>query len=93
MVVLVIKEAIISTLCFAAKSFKLKLYSCFEIIAKIPFLFSGSVGVFSVLEKSGKPMYKATARSGKHTDPVWQVYKLKIFVVQRYTECEIIIFI
>ena len=29
--------------------------------------------MFSVIDKMTKPLYKATARSGKHTDPVWQV--------------------
>ena len=33
----------------------------------------GSVAVYSVNEKSGKPMYQSTAKTGKHTDPVWQV--------------------
>ena len=33
----------------------------------------GSVGVYNVAEKTEKPLYLSTAKSGKHTDPVWQV--------------------
>ena len=33
----------------------------------------GSVGVYNVAEKNEKPLYLSTAKSGKHTDPVWQV--------------------
>lgn len=35
--------------------------------------YDGSVGVYNVAEKRDKPLYLSTAKSGKHTDPVWQV--------------------
>nr|XP_002129294.1 dynein intermediate chain 2, ciliary [Ciona intestinalis] len=35
--------------------------------------YDGSVGVFNTQEKRPGPVYKSTAKSGKHTDPVWQV--------------------
>nr|CAB3238694.1 dynein intermediate chain 2, ciliary [Phallusia mammillata] len=35
--------------------------------------YDGSVGVFNVKDKRLGPIYKSTAKSGKHTDPVWQV--------------------
>jgi len=35
--------------------------------------YDGSVGVYNVAEKTEKPLYLSTAKSGKHTDPVWQV--------------------
>lgn len=35
--------------------------------------FLGSVGVYNVSEKKERPLYLSTAKSGKHTDPVWQV--------------------
>ena len=37
------------------------------------FLPTGSVGVYNVAEKKTRPLYLSTAKSGKHTDPVWQV--------------------
>jgi len=35
----------------------------------------GSVGVYSVVTPANKIelMYQSTAKTGKHTDPVWQV--------------------
>ena len=38
--------------------------------------YDGSVAVFNVLEQKETPVYKSTAKSGKHTDPVWQVCKV-----------------
>eukprot|EP00795_Rhopilema_esculentum_P006475 gene6476-11928_t len=35
--------------------------------------YDGSVGVYNVAEKKARPLYLSTAKSGKHTDPVWQV--------------------
>uniref|UniRef100_H2YH09 Dynein axonemal intermediate chain 1 n=1 Tax=Ciona savignyi TaxID=51511 RepID=H2YH09_CIOSA len=35
--------------------------------------YDGSVGVFNIQEKRAGPVYKSNAKSGKHTDPVWQV--------------------
>lgn len=35
--------------------------------------YDGSIGVFNLEEKTGKPVYMSNARNGKHTDPVWEV--------------------
>ncbi|XP_055077820.1 dynein, axonemal, intermediate chain 1, paralog 2 [Periophthalmus magnuspinnatus] len=35
--------------------------------------YDGSVAVFNLHVKGQAPLYKSTAKSGKHTDPVWQV--------------------
>eukprot|EP01012_Entosiphon_sulcatum_P014556 TRINITY_DN1957_c0_g1_i1.p1 TRINITY_DN1957_c0_g1~~TRINITY_DN1957_c0_g1_i1.p1 ORF type:complete len:635 (-),score=184.08 TRINITY_DN1957_c0_g1_i1:35-1939(-) len=37
-------------------------------------LYDGTVLVFDVRQKSNKPIYQSTVKTGKHTDPVWQVY-------------------
>ncbi|XP_070542720.1 dynein intermediate chain 2, ciliary-like isoform X2 [Ptychodera flava] len=51
---------------------------CLDIHPEHPYLcavgfYDGSVGVYSVVEKNVKPLYRSTAKTGKHTDPVWQV--------------------
>ncbi|XP_035659289.1 dynein intermediate chain 2, ciliary-like [Branchiostoma floridae] len=51
---------------------------CLDIHPAYPHLvavgfYDGSVGVFSLTEKIQEPMYKCTAKGGKHTDPVWEV--------------------
>jgi len=51
---------------------------CLDIHPLYPYLvcvgfYDGSVAVFNVLEQKESPVYKSTAKSGKHTDPVWQV--------------------
>lgn len=33
----------------------------------------GCVAVYNLKEKRHEPVYKSTAKTGKHTDPVWQV--------------------
>lgn len=36
--------------------------------------YDGSVGVYNITDPSGSAAaYKSTAKTGKHTDPVWQV--------------------
>ena len=40
---------------------------------KQSFILSGSVGVYSACDKQAKPLYCSTAKTGKHTDPVWEV--------------------
>ncbi|XP_072353366.1 dynein, axonemal, intermediate chain 1, paralog 2 isoform X2 [Scyliorhinus torazame] len=35
--------------------------------------YDGCVAVYNIKERSAKPVYKSSAKSGKHTDPVWQV--------------------
>ena len=39
-------------------------------------LFLGSVAVFSACDNQTKPLYSSTAKTGKHTDPVWEVTTL-----------------
>nr|XP_039272582.1 dynein intermediate chain 2, ciliary-like [Styela clava] len=51
---------------------------CLDIHPDYPYLISvgfydGSVGVYNVQEKARGAIYKSTAKTGKHTDPVWQV--------------------
>ena len=36
-------------------------------------MYDGSVSIYDLREGSNNPIYQATAKSGKHTDPVWQV--------------------
>lgn len=36
-------------------------------------LYDGSVAVYNVGDENKRPKYQSTARTGKHTDPVWQV--------------------
>eukprot|EP00794_Sanderia_malayensis_P009932 gene9931-10952_t len=35
--------------------------------------YDGSVGAYNVVDKTAKPLYLSTAKTGKHTDPIWQV--------------------
>lgn len=35
--------------------------------------YDGCVAVYDLKEEGLEPVYKSTAKSGKHTDPVWQV--------------------
>ncbi|CAJ1051534.1 dynein%2C axonemal, intermediate chain 1, paralog 2 [Xyrichtys novacula] len=35
--------------------------------------YDGSVAVYNLKEAGPEPVYKSTAKTGKHTDPVWQV--------------------
>lgn len=35
--------------------------------------YDGCVAVYNLKNKGQAPVYKSTAKSGKHTDPVWQV--------------------
>eukprot|EP00754_Rhynchopus_humris_P038026 Rhum_TRINITY_DN20723_c0_g1::Rhum_TRINITY_DN20723_c0_g1_i1::g.171952::m.171952/K10409/DNAI1; dynein intermediate chain 1, axonemal len=37
-------------------------------------LYDGTVLVFDVRQQSNKPIYMSTVKTGKHMDPVWQVY-------------------
>ena len=51
---------------------------CVDIHPEHPYLvavgfYDGSVGVYNVTSKENKPIYQSTAKTGKHTDPVWQV--------------------
>lgn len=36
-------------------------------------MYDGSVAIYDLREGTNNPLYRATAKSGKHTDPVWQV--------------------
>ncbi|XP_043933769.1 dynein axonemal intermediate chain 1 [Protopterus annectens] len=44
-------------------------HPCFVVVG----FYDGNVAVFNLKEKISQPAYKSTAKSGKHTDPVWQV--------------------
>lgn len=51
---------------------------CLDIHPTQPYLvaagfYDGCVGVFNIHENKGGPIYQSTAKTGKHTDPVWQV--------------------
>ncbi|KAL2099566.1 hypothetical protein ACEWY4_003960 [Coilia grayii] len=51
---------------------------CLDIHPRLSYLvavgfYDGCVAVYSLKEESTQPIYKSTAKSGKHTDPVWQV--------------------
>lgn len=51
---------------------------CLDIHPDHPFLlaagmYDGSVAIYDLKDGSASPLYRATAKSGKHTDPVWQV--------------------
>lgn len=35
--------------------------------------YDGTVAVYDLQEKSTLPKFRSTAKTGKHTDPVWQV--------------------
>eukprot|EP00873_Tetraselmis_striata_P018776 jgi/Tetstr1/439040/TSEL_027532.t1 len=37
-------------------------------------LYDGTVMVYDIRNKSGAPIYRSTVKTGKHTDPVWQVF-------------------
>ena len=37
--------------------------------------YDGNVAVYNILDKRNEPTFTSTAKSGKHTDPVWQVEK------------------
>ena len=51
---------------------------CLDIHPDHPFLlaagmYDGSVAIYDLKDGTNMPLYRATAKSGKHTDPVWQV--------------------
>ncbi|KAL8565254.1 hypothetical protein ACOMHN_001152 [Nucella lapillus] len=51
---------------------------CLDIHPEHPYqvaagFYDGSVAVFNTVEKKDGPVYRCTAKNGKHTDPVWQV--------------------
>ncbi|KAM6979625.1 dynein, axonemal, intermediate chain 1, paralog 2 [Aplochiton taeniatus] len=51
---------------------------CLDIQERLPYLvavgfYDGCVAVYNLKEDSVLPVYKSTAKAGKHTDPVWQV--------------------
>ncbi|NXJ08435.1 DNAI1 protein, partial [Odontophorus gujanensis] len=35
--------------------------------------YDGNVAIYNLKKESSQPIYKSSAKSGKHTDPVWQV--------------------
>lgn len=50
--------------------------------------YDGCVAVYSLKEEEQEPVYKSTAKTGKHTDPVWQVRVDGMTVVDRVTEIQ-----
>lgn len=51
---------------------------CLDIHPDHPFLlaagmYDGSVAIYDLKDARDNPLFRATAKSGKHTDPVWQV--------------------
>lgn len=51
---------------------------CLDIHPDHPFLlaagmYDGSVAIYDLKEGQDSPLFRATAKSGKHTDPVWEV--------------------
>lgn len=51
---------------------------CLDIHPDHPFLlaagmYDGAVAIYDLKDIGAKPLFRATAKSGKHTDPVWQV--------------------
>lgn len=51
---------------------------CLDIHPQLSYLvavgfYDGCVAVYNLKEKQEDPVYKSTASTGKHTDPVWQV--------------------
>ena len=39
-------------------------------------LYDGTVAVYTLKDKGSNPLYRSTAKTGKHTDPVWQLTHL-----------------
>ncbi|XP_026859997.2 dynein, axonemal, intermediate chain 1, paralog 2 [Electrophorus electricus] len=51
---------------------------CLDIHKQLSYLvavgfYDGCVAIYNLKEQGPQPVYRSTARSGKHTDPVWQV--------------------
>ena len=51
---------------------------CLDVHPDHPFLlavglYDGKVAVYDFREGTNNPMFQSDARTGKHTDPVWQV--------------------
>lgn len=51
---------------------------CLDIHGSLSYLvavgfYDGSVAVYNLKDEDDEAMYRSTAKSGKHTDPVWQV--------------------
>jgi len=43
--------------------------------------YDGNVAVYNIVESRTGPVYISTAKTGKHTDPVWQVCVLVVVAV------------
>jgi len=41
-------------------------------------MYDGTVAVYDLARKSELPLYKSSIKTGKHTDPVWEVCILKL---------------
>ena len=58
---------------------------CLDIHQNHPYLlcvgfYDGSVGVYNLTENTPNALYYSTAKTGKHTDPVWQVCIFSFFL-------------
>ena len=63
---------------------------CLDIHPEHPYLiavgfYDGSVGVYNVTESRNQAMYLSTAKSGKHTDPVWQVRHIQTQLTKQFS--------
>ena len=50
-------------------------------------LYDGTVAVYDLKEGPNNPVYKSTAKSGKHTDPVWQV---SVRISESHVQCTVL---
>ena len=54
---------------------------------------SGSVAVYNLQEKEKTPVFRSTAKSGKHSDPVWQVHTHTHTHTHEYVKCTLYMYI
>ncbi|XP_066566793.1 dynein axonemal intermediate chain 1 [Amia ocellicauda] len=47
--------------------------------------YDGNVAVYNLIEKHEQPAFKSHSKSGRHTDPVWQVKWQKVDLEERHT--------
>lgn len=50
-------------------------------------LYDGTVLVYDVRNKINRPIFASTVKTGKHTDPVWQVGALRFYLCGSNTVC------
>lgn len=47
-------------------------------------MYDGTVAIYDLARKSELPLYKSSTKTGKHTDPVWEVSTLYIYKIEIY---------